>query len=127
MPDRSSRPGYEETLRRLALGEEAFVGSIMSPGPQDLRRPFESAEGSVIDPRTRRLVTLGALIAIDAGAAAIDAAVSAAFGAGATPEDVVDVLIAVAPAVGSARVVDAAPHLAAAIGYDIASAFEDPP
>ena len=39
--------------------------------------------------------------------------------AGATEEEIVGVLVAVAPAVGLARVVSTAPRLALAIGYDI--------
>jgi len=39
--------------------------------------------------------------------------------AGATEAEIVGVLIAVAPALGLARVVSSAPRLAMAIGYDI--------
>jgi hypothetical protein len=48
-----------------------------------------------------------------------------AIAAGATEEDVVDVLIAVAPIVGLARVTRAAPEVALALGYDVAQ--PDPP
>jgi hypothetical protein len=48
-----------------------------------------------------------------------------ALGAGATVDDIVGVLIAVAPTVGLARVVSAAPQLAAAIGYDVERAIEE--
>lgn len=116
--------GYEETLRRLSLHDEAFVAAMMGEYV-GVRRPGDMAH--VLDDRTRRLVILGALIAIDAGSAAIDAAVAAAFGAGATAEDVVDVLLAVAPAVGTARVVTAAPFVAASVGYDLDGAFEGIP
>lgn len=43
---------------------------------------------------------------------------------GATVEEIVGVLIAVAPTVGVARIVSAAPELALAVGYDIDSALE---
>jgi hypothetical protein len=42
-----------------------------------------------------------------------------ALAAGASLQEIVGVLIAVAPAVGVARTVSAAPELALAIGYDI--------
>ena len=47
-----------------------------------------------------------------------------ALGAGATADDIVDTLIAVAPIAGGVRVVAAAPALALAIGYDIDAALE---
>ena len=45
--------------------------------------------------------------------------VDRAIEAGATESEIVGVLIAVAPAVGVARVVSTAPRLATAIGYDL--------
>ena len=47
--------------------------------------------------------------------------------AGAQVEEVVDVLLSVAPAVGSARIVAVAPRIAASIGYDLSEAYEEPP
>ena len=44
--------------------------------------------------------------------------------AGATNDEIVDVLITVAPAVGAARVVGAAPRLALAIDYDVGDVTE---
>jgi len=120
-------PGYEETLRRLALNDEALVAAMMGEYVGVWRAGDVDDMAHMLDDRTRRLVILGALIAIDAGSAAIDAAVAAAFGAGATAEDVVDVLLAVAPAVGTARVVTAAPFVAASVGYDLDGAFEGIP
>jgi alkylhydroperoxidase/carboxymuconolactone decarboxylase family protein YurZ len=119
--------GYEETLRRLSLHDEAFVAAMMGEYVGVRRAGDVDDKAQMLDDRTRRLVILGALIAIDAGPAAIDAAVAAAFGAGATTEDVVDVLLVVAPAVGTARVVTAAPFVAASVGYDLDGAFEGIP
>ena len=48
----------------------------------------------------------------------------AARAAGATPPDIVGVLIAVGSTVGLAQVVAATPELARSIGYDIDTAFE---
>ena len=50
--------------------------------------------------------------------------VDTAIAAGATAEEMVDTLTAVAPTVGLARVVSAAPGLALALGYDIDRALE---
>ena len=43
---------------------------------------------------------------------------------GATEEDVVAVLVCLAPVVGTARVIQAAPEVALALGYDVESALE---
>ena len=44
--------------------------------------------------------------------------------AGATNDEIVGTLVAVMPALGSARVVCAAPKLGLALGYDVAEALE---
>ncbi len=48
----------------------------------------------------------------------------AARAAGATDDEIVGVLIAVAPTVGLPRVVSAAPCVALALGYDVEAALE---
>ncbi len=65
------------------------------------------------------LVRLGALLALGAATTSIRATVRRAMEAGATESEIVGVLVAVAPAVGLARVVSSAPRLAVAIGYDL--------
>jgi hypothetical protein len=50
--------------------------------------------------------------------------VQTAITSGASPDEIIGVLYAVAPAVGAARVVSAAPKLASAMGYDIDRAIE---
>ncbi len=108
---------YEETLRRLTVDDERYLADVLA------RRPGASGtEG--LDPRIANLARLGALIALDAGPATIDSAVAAALAAGASPQDIVDVLLAVGPAVGSARLVSAAPRIARGLGYDVLAALE---
>jgi alkylhydroperoxidase/carboxymuconolactone decarboxylase family protein YurZ len=46
--------------------------------------------------------------------------------AGASEEEISDVLLAIAPVTGLGRVVAAAPEVATALGYDIAAALEEP-
>ncbi len=70
-------------------------------------------------PKVDLLVRLGALLALGAATSTLRATVDRAIEAGATEAELVGVLIAVAPAVGLARVVSSAPRLALAIGYDI--------
>ena len=70
-------------------------------------------------PKVDLLVRLGALLALGAATSTLRATVDRAIEAGATETEIVGVLIAVAPALGLARVVSSAPRLALAIGYDI--------
>jgi alkylhydroperoxidase/carboxymuconolactone decarboxylase family protein YurZ len=49
-----------------------------------------------------------------------------ALAAGASEDEIADVLLAIAPVTGLGRVVAAAPQIAAALGYDIAAALEEP-
>jgi 4-carboxymuconolactone decarboxylase len=102
----------ERLLRLLALNDEESVGRVLggSPGTGgDLR----------LSPKADLLVRLGALLALGAATASIRATVDRAMAAGATEAEIVGVLVAVAPAVGLARVVSSAPRLALAIGIDI--------
>ena len=46
--------------------------------------------------------------------------------AGATDDEIADVLLVIAPFAGLGRVVCAAPDVAIALGYDVAAALEEP-
>ncbi|HMG29884.1 MAG TPA: carboxymuconolactone decarboxylase family protein [Jiangellaceae bacterium] len=108
---------HRERLRSLAVNDHDFIESVLA-----IR--LENVESSGLDPKTHALVRLGALLALDAAPASYQWVVGAAFASGATLEEIVGVLIAVAPTVGVARVVSAAPELALAVGYDIDKALE---
>ena len=75
--------------------------------------------GQALTPKVDLLVRLGALLALGAATSSLRATVERAHEAGATNDEIVSVLVAVAPAVGLARVVSSAPRLASAIGYEI--------
>lgn len=77
-----------------------------------------------LDPHTRSLVLIGAAVCTNAPTKTFQFLVTSATEAGATPEEVLGVLLAVAPTAGEARVVTAAPRIAMALGYDIDAAFE---
>lgn len=112
-------PSYEDTLRRLALNDDRFVrGVLAGPSPFDPEGPLE--------PKTDRLVRLGALIALDAGSSALGSATDAALAAGASRDEVVGVLLAAGPSIGLARLIGIAPRIGAALGYDVIEALERP-
>jgi 4-carboxymuconolactone decarboxylase len=103
----------EELLRRLALNDQNVVRSAIGADS------FSLGDGRELDAKTGALVRLAALLSLGAATSSCRAIVDAARGAGATDAEIVGVLVAVAPAVGSARVVGAAPRLALAIDYDV--------
>ncbi len=108
---------YKETLRRFALNDERFAQSVLGIG-------HDTVAVSTLDPKTHALVRLGASLAIDAAPSSYQANVEVALAAGANLDEIVGTLIAVAPTVGLARVVSAAPELALALGYDVEAALE---
>jgi alkylhydroperoxidase/carboxymuconolactone decarboxylase family protein YurZ len=75
-----------------------------------------------LDPVTLLLVRLAALAAIDAPAASYLMHIGPAVESGVTPEQVQDVLVAVAPVVGAPRVFSAALKISEALGFVIAVA-----
>ena len=114
------RTEYQEILRRLALSDERFMESELGMG-------LDTVEISQLDPKTHALVRLAAALAIDAAPSSYQSAVEPALIAGASIDEIVGTLIAVAPTVGMARVVSAAPELALALGYDVDAAIETRP
>jgi 4-carboxymuconolactone decarboxylase len=112
----------DELLRRLALNDENALQSAIGAGPSP-------AAEMALDAKTAALVRLAALLAIGATTASCRVTVERARVAGATDDELTAVLIAVAPAVGAARLVGAAPRLALALDYDIEGLderWEDP-
>jgi len=77
-----------------------------------------------LDDRSRALAGLGALLATGGASSAYESLVTDALAAGMSVEEIVDVLIEVAPIVGLARLVPAAVELGRALGYDVERALE---
>jgi alkylhydroperoxidase/carboxymuconolactone decarboxylase family protein YurZ len=74
---------------------------------------------SNLDDRSYALVKLAALIALDAPPASYIWQVGNAIAEGCTAEDIVGVMIAVAPQVGGPRIVSAAPEIMVALGLTL--------
>jgi alkylhydroperoxidase/carboxymuconolactone decarboxylase family protein YurZ len=100
----------------MTLGDDVLLTAVLSGA---------DAGSEAIDQRTTALVRLAALIAVDADAPAYQCEVRHALDAGATPEQLTAVLLALAPVAGSALVMSAAPKLALALGYDVEAGLED--
>ena len=112
-------PRFQETLRRLTLLDEGFVrdraGLSLDP-------PHTPA----LDARSAALLELAAGVAVGSPGTCLQWSTTRALAAGATDEEIADVLMVIAPVAGLGRVLCAAPEVAAALGYDIAAALEDP-
>ena len=98
-----------DSLRGIARGELSVLEGLL--GMQ-----LENLEDSGLDPRAYALVKIAALIALEAAPESFVAQIAVALDVGVTPEDVLGVLVAVAPEVGIPRVVATAPALMLALG-----------
>jgi 4-carboxymuconolactone decarboxylase len=107
---------YKRHLRRLAVHDDALLEAIA--GDSGAYAP------AGIDGKTAGLVRLAATIAVDAAPSSFQHAVALAVAAGATAGEIVACLEAVAPVTGAPRVVQCAPKVALALGYDVDAALE---
>jgi 4-carboxymuconolactone decarboxylase len=101
-----------ETLSGVSAGKLDLIEQAM--GLRELDHQF-----SGLDARTFSLVKIAALIALDAPPASYAWQVANALEEGATPEDILGVLKAVAPQVGGPRVIAAAPEIMLALGLSL--------
>lgn len=109
-----SHVDYVERLRKLALQDPTLLREFVS-GNRDARQ---------FEPRVLALVRLAALVAVGGSVVSYGVQTDAALDAGATPDEIVEVLVSVATVVGVPRVVAAAPTLSVALGYDMDEALE---
>jgi len=110
---------FQETLRRLAMIDEGFVEDDAGLG-------LGPAETSALDPKTAALLHVAVLVAIGSPAVCLEWSAGRALAAGASEDEIADVLLAIAPVAGLGRVVAAASEVATALGYDVATALEEP-
>jgi alkylhydroperoxidase/carboxymuconolactone decarboxylase family protein YurZ len=110
---------FQEILRKLAMIDEAFVAD-------QARLGLSPAGTPAVDARTAALLQLAVVVAIGSPGTCLEWSTTRALAAGATDDEIADVLLVIAPVAGLARVVSAAPEIAGALGYDVAAALEDP-
>ena len=110
---------FRETLRRLAMIDEGFVEDDAGLGVGLVKTP-------ALDPKTAALLQVGVSVAIGSPAVCLEWSAGRALAAGASEDEIADVLLAIAPVAGLGRIVAAAPDLAIALGYDITAALEEP-
>ena len=107
---------YKHHLRRLAMHDNALLDALAVEGG--------ACKTPVIDEKTAALVRVAATIAVDAAPHSFQHAIALAIAAGATGDEIVASLEAVTPVTGAARVVQCAPKVALALGYDVDAALE---
>jgi alkylhydroperoxidase/carboxymuconolactone decarboxylase family protein YurZ len=109
---------FEETLRRLAMIDEGFVEEQAGLG-------LGLAGASALDPKTGALLRVAVSVALGSPTVCLEWSTGRALAAGATEDEIADVLLAIAPVAGLGRVVRAAPDVATVLGYDVAAALEE--
>jgi alkylhydroperoxidase/carboxymuconolactone decarboxylase family protein YurZ len=115
MPTADVDQSTREALASLTIGDPDFLAEAL-----ELREMHQERTG--LDPRTFSLVKIAALIARDAPPASYLWQIPNALDSGATPQDIVGVLRAVAPQVGGPSVVAAAPEIMLALGLSLPDA-----
>ena len=110
---------FQETLRKLAMIDEAFVRDQTGLG-------LGPAETLALDAKTASLLQLAVSVAIGSPGVCVEWSITRALAVGATEDEIADVLLVIGPVTGLGRIVCAAPNVATALGYDIAAALEEP-
>jgi alkylhydroperoxidase/carboxymuconolactone decarboxylase family protein YurZ len=110
---------FQEIMRKLAVIDEGFV-------EDEARIGLGQGRASVLDPKTAALLQVAALVAVGSSAVCLEWSAARAMAAGATEDEIADVLLAIASVAGLGRVISAAPHLATALEYDVEAALEEP-
>ena len=108
---------FRETLRRLAVFDEGLVEAGFGLDP---------ARVSALDAKTAALLQVGVSVGIGSSAVCLQWSTARALMAGATKDEIADVLLAIVPLAGLGRVVSAAPEVATALEYDVEAALEEP-
>ncbi|MHB8894736.1 MAG: carboxymuconolactone decarboxylase family protein [Candidatus Geothermincolia bacterium] len=104
--------GHEDTLKGLSIHDMDVIGSLVEV-------QIDNIEQSGLDPKTHALVRIASLISIDAAPASYMWQIGMALESGVTPDEIVGVMVALAPTVGMAKIVAAAPEIALALGVEL--------
>lgn len=113
-------PGGSGVAERLRV-----AASVTASGVVDIDGRLGGGGAGDLAPKTGALVRLAALVALGSSAACHQELICAAVELGATEQEVIDTMIAVASTIGMARLVSASPRVALGLGYDVEAAFED--
>ena len=107
---------FQETLRRLVIFDEGFARAGFGP---------DLGQTSALDAKTAALLQVAVSVAIGSSAVCLQWSTGRALAAGATKDEIADVLLAIVPVAGLGRIVSAAPAVATALEYDVEAALEE--
>ena len=102
----------ESALRNLSFNEASFLESVLSMN-------IENIADSGLDPKIHAIARIAALVAIDAPPASFAYNIAIAQECGVTTDEILGILVALAPTVGFPRIVSVAQSIALALGIDI--------
>jgi len=108
---------FQETLRRLAIFDEGLVEAGFG---------LDLGQGSALDAKTAALLQVAVSVALGSSAVCLQWSAARALAAGATKDEITDVLLAIVPVAGHFRIISAAPDVATALEYDVEAALEEP-
>jgi 4-carboxymuconolactone decarboxylase len=115
MADAGGSPSVSKDTEDILIGVSA--GDIAVLEALEMREAQLDRTG--LDARTFALVKIAALIAVDAPPASYMWQIPNALADGATPEDILGVMRAIAPQIGMPKVVAAAPEIMVALGLSL--------
>lgn len=101
-----------QTLSGVSMGDMDLL-------EEGLKARDQWQQSSGLDSRTYSLVKIAALVALDAPPASYLWQIANALDSGATPNEIVGVLRAIAPQVGGPRCMSAAPEIMVALGLSL--------
>jgi 4-carboxymuconolactone decarboxylase len=99
-------------FKRIAFNDPELIDSLLSVQIQNI-------ENSGLDEKTHALVRLAALVSIDAAPASFNWQLGIAKASGVTDAEILGVLVALAPTIGMAKIVAAAPEIANGLGFAV--------
>jgi 4-carboxymuconolactone decarboxylase len=108
---------FHEVLRKLTMIDEGFIEDQAGLG-------LGLATTPALDPKTAGLLRLAAAASIGVPGICLEWCTGQALAAGATEQEIAEVLLAIAPVIGLGLIIAAAPEVATALGYDIVAALE---
>jgi alkylhydroperoxidase/carboxymuconolactone decarboxylase family protein YurZ len=100
----------------LAIFDERLAGEGFGPHPTG---------SAALDDKMVGLLQVAASVSLGSSAVCLQWSTARALAAGATKDEIADVLLAIAPVAGLGRVVSAAPKVATALEYDVEAALEE--
>jgi 4-carboxymuconolactone decarboxylase len=108
---------FQETLRRLAIFDEGFVEAGFG---------LRLAGAPALEAKTAALLQIAVAVAIGSSPVCLQWSAARALAAGATKDEIADVLLAIVPVAGLGRIISAAPEVATALDYDVEAALAEP-